>query len=88
MTRARKAPPLLSALLSGYVCVCQRCGARWVKTCGCSDYAEGEIIHRRETVVIHDPGCEPPKRCARCKAVGWERPAGAVGRPPKAKPAA
>lgn len=39
--------------------------------------------------VSREPGAraEPPARCGACKAPRWDRPAGPVGRPRKAKPA-
>jgi hypothetical protein len=67
-----RAAAVVPVLLPGYACHCARCGHAWMSHCDCltPTTCDDDL-----SFSIHARTCAPPRRCPRCKAPGWERPA-------------
>lgn len=56
----------VAVTVPAYACTCARCGHEWVKPCGRPECERARNVHAKD--------CEPPSRCAGCKAHNWDRP--------------
>ncbi len=58
----------LTVWLSGYSCLCVRCGYAWFAPCEC------EVKESAGQPAKHGDGCAPPARCSGCDTRNWSMP--------------